>query len=78
MATKGKYLLSRMNLKAEGGNNYFSCTGGRPVREVEHTEGSTLSFNSIMADQHIDIHCYMIPDLTANIENAYKPLYFNN
>jgi len=49
-----------MDLTANGKHNFSFYTDGVPVWEMKNTDGSSLSFNSIMLDQNGDNHGYMI------------------
>jgi alpha-mannosidase len=51
---------ARMVLNLNGNQNYAFYTDGIPHWEVLNTDGSSLSFNSIMVDQNGDNHGYMI------------------
>jgi alpha-mannosidase len=56
---------ARMDLTADRKQNFSFYTDGVPVWEVKSTDGSSLSFNSIMVDQHGDNHGYMILRISA-------------
>src|SRR5664279_3348299 len=49
-----------MVLNLNGNQNYPFYTDGQSHWEVKNTDGSSLSFNSIMVDQNGDNHGYMI------------------
>ncbi len=57
---------ARMDLIAGDVYKYSFYTDGRPSWEVSGNDGSTLSFNSIMIDQHGDNHGYMILRIPVN------------
>lgn len=51
---------AQMDLTVNGSKSYSFFTDGRPVWEVRNSDGSSLSFNSIMVDQNGDNHGYMV------------------
>ena len=51
---------ARMDLTANRIHSFSFYTDGVPAWEVKNTDGSSLSFNSIMVDQNGDNHGYMI------------------
>jgi alpha-mannosidase len=57
---------ARMDLSIDGKNNYVFYTDGRKSWDVKGADGSILSFNSIMVDQHGDNHGYMILRIPAD------------
>jgi len=65
---------ARMDLTVEGMQNYSFFTDGLPVWEVKAADGSSLSFNSIMVDQHGDNHGYMILRIPSKILTESKSL----
>jgi hypothetical protein len=65
---------AQMDLSVDGKLNFSFYTDGRPAWEVPAADGSTLSFNSIMVDQHGDNHGYMVLRIAVNKLTAGKPL----
>jgi alpha-mannosidase len=65
---------ARMDLTVDGKQNYSFYTDGLPEWQVKNTDGSSLSFNSIMVDQHGDNHGYMILRIPADKIIASNPL----
>lgn len=65
---------TRMDLSAGAGHTYSFYTDGLPVWEVKNPDGSSLSFNSIMVDQHGDNHGYMILRIPSDKLTAGVPL----
>lgn len=51
---------ARMDLAINGNQQFSFYTDARPKWEVSAPDGSSLTFNSIMVDQHGDHHGYMI------------------
>lgn len=51
---------ARMDLTVDGMESFTFYTDGRKQWQVSGTGGSTLSFNTIMTDQHGDNHGYMV------------------
>jgi alpha-mannosidase len=60
---------ARMDMTVSGKQNFSFYTDGMPAWEVKSVDGSSLSFNSIMVDQHGDNHGYMILRIPANSLN---------
>jgi hypothetical protein len=65
---------ARMDLTVNGEKNYTFYTDGLKQWEVRNADGSTLSFNSIMVDQHGDNHGYMTLRIPTNKVILGKPL----
>jgi len=51
---------ARMDLAVNGNQQFSFYTDARPTWTIDSPDGSTLSFNSIMVDQHGDHHGYMV------------------
>jgi hypothetical protein len=68
---------ARMDLNVAGQQTYTFYTDGVTVWQVKNADGSSLSFNSIMVDQHGDNHGYMILRIPANKVIAGNPLRIN-
>jgi alpha-mannosidase len=66
--------MARMYLSADSKHNFTFYTDGRPVWELKNDDGSTLSFNSIMVDQHGDNHGYMVLRIPADRLTAGRPV----
>jgi len=65
---------AEMNLTVDGKTAFPFYTDGHPVWEVKLNDGSSLSFNSIMVDQHGDNHGYMVLRIAVNKLTAGRPL----
>ncbi len=65
---------ARMDMTVDDKQNFSFYTDGRSAWEVIDSEGSTLSFNSIMVDQHGDNHGYMVLRVPAKTLTAGRPL----
>jgi alpha-mannosidase len=65
---------ARMDLKVNGITDYAFYTDGLKQWEVKGNDGSTLSFNSIMVDQHGDNHGYMTLRIPSEKVTPGKPL----
>ena len=65
---------ARMDLTVEGMQKYSFYTDGVPAWEVKNADGSSLSFNSIMIDQHGDNHGYMVLRIPADMVRTDKSL----
>ncbi|MGD0753926.1 MAG: glycoside hydrolase family 38 C-terminal domain-containing protein [Bacteroidales bacterium] len=65
---------ARMDLTVAGKQNFSFYTDGVAVWEVKNLDGSSLSFNSIMVDQHGDNHGYMILRISAKSLTPGIPL----
>ena len=65
---------ARMDLAVDGIQNYSFYTDGLKTWEVKGTDGSYLSFNSIMVDQNGDNHGYMILRIPPDRLASGKPL----
>lgn len=65
---------ARMDLTVDGKRNYSFFTDGKPVWTVNNSDGSSLSFNSVMVDHNGDNHGYMILRIPSNQVNSGVPL----
>ncbi len=65
---------ARMHLTVNNGQMFTFFTDGKPVWEIKSDDGSTLSFNSIMVDQHGDNHGYMTLRIPADKITEGSPL----
>lgn len=65
---------ARMDMTVSGKQNFSFYTDGMPAWEVKSADGSSLSFNSIMVDQHGDNHGYMIFRIPAKSLNSGNSL----
>ena len=65
---------ARMDLTVNGKDNYTFYTDGLKQWEVKSADGSILSFNSIMVDQHGDNHGYMTLRIPFEKVTPGKPL----
>ena len=65
---------ARMDLSADGKQNFTFYTDGRPAWEVKGDDGAILSFNSIMVDQHGDNHGYMVLRIPLDNLTAGRPV----
>jgi len=65
---------ARMDLTVNGKSTFTFYTDGLKQWEVKGTDGSSLSFNSIMVDQHGDNHGYMTLRIPADKTTTGKPL----
>lgn len=65
---------ARMDLEVNGGQQFSFYTDARPAWSVSSNDGSTLTFNSIMVDQHGDHHGYMVLRIPAGKVTVGKPL----
>jgi len=63
-----------MNLTVNGTENYPFYTDGQRVWTFKNTDGSSLSFNSIMIDQNGDNHGYMVLRIPENKLTPGVPL----
>ncbi len=63
-----------MDLAINGNKQFSFYTDGRPNWVVSLSDGSTLTFNSIMVDQHGDQHGYMVLRVPNKQVIAGKPL----
>ena len=65
---------ARMDMTVDGNDKFPFYTDGLAAWEVKTGDGSSLSFNSIMVDQHGDNHGYMVLRITVNKLMAGKAL----
>jgi len=65
---------ARMDLTVDGSENYPFYTDGKQVWAVNNSDGSSLSFNSIMTDQNGDNHGYMVLRIPGNKLTPGAPL----
>lgn len=65
---------ARMDLTVDGNIKFPFYTDGLAAWEVKNRDGSSLSFNSIMVDQHGDNHGYMVLRIAVNKLTAGKVL----
>ena len=65
---------AQMDLAINGKNQFAFYTDGRPTWVSLVSDGSSLSFNSIMVDQHGDQHGYMVLRIPSDKVVAGKPL----
>jgi alpha-mannosidase len=65
---------ARMDLKTDGNLDFSFYTDGLADWEIPGPEGSSLSFHSIMVDQHGDNHGYMVLRTTVNKLTEGKPV----
>ncbi|HUX56518.1 MAG TPA: hypothetical protein VMV77_06060 [Bacteroidales bacterium] len=65
---------ARMDLTVDDKPAFSFYTDGCPEWIIENEDGSSLSFNSIMVDQHGDNHGYMVLRIPAERLIAEKPL----
>ena len=63
-----------MFLTTDLNNKFIFNTDGRPAWTIASDDGSSLSFNSIMADQHGDHHGYMVLRIPPDKLLKGKPL----
>jgi len=63
-----------MSLTTDLNNKFSFNTDGRPVWTITSDDGSSLSFNSIMTDQHGDHHGYMVLRIPSGKLMKGKPL----
>jgi hypothetical protein len=65
---------AQMDLAINGNQQFSFFTDARPTWEVSASDGATLTFNSIMIDQHGDYHGYMVLRIPKEKVIAGKPL----
>jgi len=65
---------ARMDLAVNGNQQFSFYTDARPTWTIDSPDGSTLSFNSIMVDQHGDHHGYMVLRIPSEKVSNGKPL----
>jgi hypothetical protein len=65
---------ARMDLTTDQDQRFVFSTDGKPSWQADGSDGSSLSFNSVMTDQNGDHHGYMILRIPSEKISTGKPL----